>query len=128
MSETTERIAQIRTEAEAAIAAAAKSEDLEEARIRFLGRKAELPNLLRTVAELPAQERADLRQVDSRVEPDGQLVPASRALPPGDGLSDRGGHGRLHARRLQPAAMLAKVRHVEHVGGERHPGKNACPG
>jgi phenylalanyl-tRNA synthetase alpha chain len=54
----TERIAQIRHEAEAAIAAAADTHALEEARIRFLGRKAELPNLLRTVAQLPPDQRA----------------------------------------------------------------------
>ena len=55
---TLERIAQIQAEAEAAIAAAATSDALEESRIRFLGRKAELPNLLRGIAELPAAERA----------------------------------------------------------------------
>ena len=54
----TERIADIRTEAEQAIAAAGDSEALENVRIRYLGRKAELPNLLRNVAELPPQERA----------------------------------------------------------------------
>ena len=54
----TERIAQIRQEAERAIAAAEDSDTLEQARIRFLGRKAELPNLLRRVAELPPEERA----------------------------------------------------------------------
>jgi phenylalanyl-tRNA synthetase alpha chain len=54
----TERIAQIRHEAQAAIAAAADTRMLEEARIRYLGRKAELPNLLRSVAQLPADERA----------------------------------------------------------------------
>ncbi len=54
----TERIAEIRHEAEAAIAAAADTRALEEARIRFLGRKAELPNLLRTVAQLPPDQRA----------------------------------------------------------------------
>jgi phenylalanyl-tRNA synthetase alpha chain len=53
-----ERIGQIRAEAEAAVAAATTSEALEEARIRYLGRKAELPNLLREVANLPAGERA----------------------------------------------------------------------
>jgi phenylalanyl-tRNA synthetase alpha chain len=53
-----ERIAQIKEEAEAAIAAAHDTRALEEARIRYLGRKAELPNLLRTVAQLPAEERA----------------------------------------------------------------------
>jgi phenylalanyl-tRNA synthetase alpha chain len=54
----TERIAQIRQEAEAAIGAAAATQALEDVRIRYLGRKAELPNLLRNVAGLPPQERA----------------------------------------------------------------------
>jgi len=57
-TDTTERIAQIRAEAEQAIDTAADTQALEDARIRFLGRKAELPNLLRTVAELPAELRA----------------------------------------------------------------------
>ena len=43
----TERIDQIRREALAAIEASTTSQALEEARIRYLGRKAELPNLLR---------------------------------------------------------------------------------
>jgi phenylalanyl-tRNA synthetase alpha chain len=54
----TERIAQIRQEAEAAITGAQDSGALEEARIRYLGRKAELPNLLRNVAQLAPEERA----------------------------------------------------------------------
>jgi phenylalanyl-tRNA synthetase alpha chain len=54
----TERIDQIRAEAEQAIATATDTQTLEDVRIRYLGRKAELPNLLRTVAELPPQERA----------------------------------------------------------------------
>src|SRR5437868_4975108 len=53
-----ERIAQIRQEAEAAIAAAQDTHALEEVRVRFLGRKAELPNLLRGVAALPTDQRA----------------------------------------------------------------------
>src|SRR5947209_112073 len=53
-----DRIAQIRQEAEAAIAAAADTDALEGVRVRFLGRGAELPNLLRGVAQLPPQERA----------------------------------------------------------------------
>ena len=48
----TDRIDQIRAEAEEAIAAASDTTTLEDVRIRYLGRKAELPNLLRTVAEL----------------------------------------------------------------------------
>src|SRR5438270_3899199 len=62
MSEQIEQIAQIRSQAEQAIAAARNSQDLEEARVAYLGRRAELPNLLRTVAELPAEERAAMGQ------------------------------------------------------------------
>src|ERR671932_770379 len=54
----TKRIAQLRAEAQAAIEAAATSDVLEELRVAYLGRKAELPNLLRGVAELPPAERA----------------------------------------------------------------------
>ena len=54
----TDRIADIRAEAETAIAGAGDSDALESVRIQYLGRKAELPNLLRSVAELPAAERA----------------------------------------------------------------------
>jgi phenylalanyl-tRNA synthetase alpha chain len=52
-----DRIDAIRSEAEAAIEAAGSPAELEDARIRFLGRKAELPQLLRSVRDLPADER-----------------------------------------------------------------------
>src|SRR5437588_7122745 len=52
------RIADIKQKAEQAIAGAASAQALEEVRIRYLGRKAELPNLLRNVAQLPPEERA----------------------------------------------------------------------
>jgi len=42
--------AALRAEGEAAVAAAASTADLEEVRVRFLGRKAELPNLLQAMA------------------------------------------------------------------------------
>ncbi|HVC85571.1 MAG TPA: phenylalanine--tRNA ligase subunit alpha [Solirubrobacteraceae bacterium] len=53
-----ERIAALRAEGEAAIAAAADTAALEQLRVAYLGRRAELPLLLRGVAELPASERA----------------------------------------------------------------------
>jgi phenylalanyl-tRNA synthetase alpha chain len=53
-----DRIEEIRREAEAAIATAGGSVALEEVRVRYLGRKAELPNILRGVAELDPSERA----------------------------------------------------------------------
>jgi phenylalanyl-tRNA synthetase alpha chain len=52
-----DRIAELREEGEAAIAAADDTQALEEARVHMLGRKAELPNLLRGVAQLPPEER-----------------------------------------------------------------------
>jgi phenylalanyl-tRNA synthetase alpha chain len=54
----TERIAQIFSEAEGAITASNTTAELEDIRIRYLGRKAELPNLLRGVAQLAPEERA----------------------------------------------------------------------
>jgi phenylalanyl-tRNA synthetase alpha chain len=52
-----ERIERLRADGEAAIAAASSTDELEHARVEHLGRKAQLPNLLRSVSELPPQER-----------------------------------------------------------------------
>jgi phenylalanyl-tRNA synthetase alpha chain len=52
-----DRIQKLREEAEAAIAAASSTDALEELRVRFLGRKAELTGILRGIAELPADQR-----------------------------------------------------------------------
>jgi phenylalanyl-tRNA synthetase alpha chain len=52
-----ERIEQLRAEGEQSIAAAASSEQLEELRVQYLGRKAELPQMLRGVASLEPAER-----------------------------------------------------------------------
>jgi phenylalanyl-tRNA synthetase alpha chain len=79
MSMATERIAQIESEALDAIAGAAGTEALEEVRIHFLGRKAELPNLLRGVAQLAPEERAAMgkaanqarQKIDAAIEARG---------------------------------------------------------
>ncbi|HEY2335114.1 MAG TPA: phenylalanine--tRNA ligase subunit alpha [Solirubrobacterales bacterium] len=52
-----ERIEEIRVEAAVAIEAAPGTAELEELRVRYLGRKAELTAILRGIAELPAEER-----------------------------------------------------------------------
>jgi phenylalanyl-tRNA synthetase alpha chain len=52
-----DRISKLRSAGEAAVAGASDSAALEEARVRHLGRKAELPNLLRGVAQLPPEQR-----------------------------------------------------------------------
>jgi phenylalanyl-tRNA synthetase alpha chain len=51
------RIEELRAEAEAAIAAAGASEAIEEARVRFLGRRSALTEILRGIGELPASDR-----------------------------------------------------------------------
>jgi phenylalanyl-tRNA synthetase alpha chain len=52
-----ERIEKIRDEAGAAIEAAGGTAELEELRVRYLGRKAELTTILRGIADLPGDER-----------------------------------------------------------------------
>jgi phenylalanyl-tRNA synthetase alpha chain len=51
------RIEEIRAEAAGAIEGAGSSAELEELRVRYLGRKAELTTILRGIAELPQEER-----------------------------------------------------------------------
>ena len=57
-----ERIDSLRAEGEAAIAAATTTAELEELRVRYLGRKAELPNLLRGVGRAAARAARRRRQ------------------------------------------------------------------
>jgi phenylalanyl-tRNA synthetase alpha chain len=52
-----EEIAQLRQQAEQEISAASRGEDLEQLRVRYLGRKAQLPQMLRGVAQLPPEQR-----------------------------------------------------------------------
>jgi phenylalanyl-tRNA synthetase alpha chain len=62
-----ERIAELQQEAEAAIAEATTSDTLEQIRVRYLGRKAELPNLLRGVAQLPPEQRGEVGKAANAV-------------------------------------------------------------
>ena len=57
-----ERIAQLRAQGESEIAAAGTLEALEQLRVGYLGRKAELPQILRGVAKLEAANRATVGQ------------------------------------------------------------------
>src|SRR5580704_8316382 len=52
-----ERIEQLRAVAQQEIEAASSSEAVEELRVRYLGRKAELPQMLRGVASLEPEQR-----------------------------------------------------------------------
>jgi phenylalanyl-tRNA synthetase alpha chain len=62
-----ERIEQLSEEAAAAIGAAGDLEALEELRVRYLGRKAELTGILRGIGELPAEQRGPVGQTGNRV-------------------------------------------------------------
>jgi phenylalanyl-tRNA synthetase alpha chain len=51
------RLQEIRAEAEAAVVAAGSAAELEQLRVRYLGRKAELPQMLRSIKDLPPEQR-----------------------------------------------------------------------
>jgi len=53
----TERIEELRKEAADAIGAASTTAELEELRVRYLGRKADLTQILRGISDLPAKKR-----------------------------------------------------------------------
>src|SRR5918998_3623544 len=74
-----DRIGSLRAEAEAAVAQATSSATLEELRVRYLGRKAELPNLLRGVAELPAEERGTVGRAANQARQALEALIAERA-------------------------------------------------
>jgi phenylalanyl-tRNA synthetase alpha chain len=57
MPEAPARFDDLRRDAEAAIGAAGTAAELEELRVRFLGRKSELTQALRSIGELPPEER-----------------------------------------------------------------------
>ena len=69
-------------EAEAAIAAASTSAELEQLRVRYLGRKAELTLTLRSIGELPPERRGEVGQAANavRVALEAKLDERSAAL------------------------------------------------
>src|SRR5436190_7095870 len=72
----------LRQEAESAIAAAATTAELEELRVRYLGRKAELTQTLRSIGELPPEQRGPVgKQANQvRVALEGLLDSRTREL------------------------------------------------
>ncbi|MDE3070712.1 MAG: phenylalanine--tRNA ligase subunit alpha, partial [Acidobacteriota bacterium] len=77
-----ERVRGLRGEAAAAIAAAGSSEELESVRVRHLGRRAELPLLLREVGALPPAERGAVGKAanEARLALEEQAGERARAL------------------------------------------------
>ncbi|MGZ5308176.1 MAG: phenylalanine--tRNA ligase subunit alpha [Solirubrobacterales bacterium] len=68
MAETTDKIAALQKEAEGAIAAAPDTEALEQLRVKYLGRKAELTTILRGIAELPAVQRGPVGKAGNEAQ------------------------------------------------------------
>jgi phenylalanyl-tRNA synthetase alpha chain len=76
------RIEEIRAEARAAIGAASDPATLEQLRVRYLGRRAELTGILRGIAELPPEERGPVGKAgnEAREELEGLLSARSAEL------------------------------------------------
>ena len=74
-----DRIEQLRAEAESEIASAGSSEALEQLRLRYLGRKAELPQMLRGVAGLEPAQRAQVGKAANEARQALEALLAARA-------------------------------------------------
>ncbi len=74
-----ERIEEIRSEATAAIGAALGTAELEELRVAYLGRKAELTGILRGIAELPQGERGTVGGAANRAQKELEGLLEARA-------------------------------------------------
>ena len=102
-----DRIAELRAAGEAAVAGSPDTAALEDVRVRFLGRKAELPNLLRGVAQLAPEERGAVGRAANE---------ARRAI-----------EGALDARREQLEAGELETRLAADVVDVTLPGAPALP-
>ncbi len=74
-----DRIDQIATEAREAIGQASTTDALEQVRVQYLGRKAELPQILRGVAELPPEQRGAVGKAANLVRRDLETAIEERA-------------------------------------------------
>ncbi|MGB7589388.1 MAG: phenylalanine--tRNA ligase subunit alpha [Solirubrobacterales bacterium] len=74
-----ERIEKIRSEASAVIEAAPGTAQLEELRVRYLGRKAELTTILRGIADLPSEERGQVGQAANAAREELEALLGQRA-------------------------------------------------
>src|SRR5256885_7564236 len=82
MPDTAARLQQLREEAEAAVMAASSPAELDDVRVRFLGRRSELTGVLRSIGELPGDERGRVGQAANSVREaiEAQLAERGRDL------------------------------------------------
>ena len=107
-----ERIEELRAEAAAAIASAAGTAELEELRVRYLGRKAELTTILRGIAELPAEERGPVGSGRQRGAPRRSRRCSRSAPPSSTPASSRAGWPSDRSTSPCPARRRAPVGHL----------------
>ncbi|MFO7311103.1 MAG: phenylalanine--tRNA ligase subunit alpha [Bacillota bacterium] len=77
-----DRIAQVRAEALAAVRAAQSPEELEQVRIRYVGKKGELTQLLRGIGQVPPEERPAIGRLvnEARDAVEAELAARQREL------------------------------------------------
>jgi phenylalanyl-tRNA synthetase alpha chain len=75
----TDRIQEIRREAAEAIGSASTTAELEDLRVRYLGRKAELTQILRGIAELPQEERGPVGKAGNEARQELESLLESRS-------------------------------------------------
>jgi phenylalanyl-tRNA synthetase alpha chain len=96
MPEPTARLEQLRADGLAAIKAGATVADLDEAQTRFLGRRSELTQMLRSIGDLPAAQRGPFGQAANAVRQELEAAVAARR----DELSRRELEARLEHDRV----------------------------
>src|SRR5947209_3989992 len=67
MPDAATRLEDLRAEAEAAVAGASSAAEIEELRVRYLGRKAELTTMLRGIRDLPPEQRGAVGKAGNEV-------------------------------------------------------------
>jgi phenylalanyl-tRNA synthetase alpha chain len=75
-----ERIERLQNEAEAAIASAGSSDALERLRVRYLGRKSELTEILRGIGELPGDQRGPVGSAANAAREELETLIGARRL------------------------------------------------
>ena len=110
----TERISELRNEAESAIASAEGTAELEELRVRYLGRRSELTAILRGIAELAPEERGPVGKGanDARQALEAQLEARAAGLDANE-LEERLARDRIDV--TLPGAPARRVGHLHLV-------------
>src|SRR5438093_3857617 len=91
-----ERLDALAEEGERAVLEATSPDQIEDLRVRYLGRKAELTQILRSLPNVPASERAEVGKRGNEVRRTLEGLIAERA----DSLGTRALEERLHTERI----------------------------